>query len=177
MKYLSLLTLSAAFFLTSCSKSESTSAADPRADSMKTAYRALTQAWDDGKQDEFDKYMAADYKSHNAMPGYDGLEGAKKMSKELKAGFPDMKTNIEDLRVDGDIIMARSRMTGTNSGAMMGGPATNKKMDVIGLEMTRWQNGKFVESWFAMEDMKMMQQLGMMPSMGAPPTDSTKKPM
>lgn len=140
----------------------------------------MTAAWDAGNVDEFDKYLTADYKSHNAMPGYEGLEGTKKMGKELKAGFPDMKTTIEDMRVDGDILMTRTRMVATNTGPMMGSPATNKKMDVIGLEMVRWSNGKFVESWFAMEEMKMMQQMGWMPPMGEAPAagaDSTKKPM
>lgn len=178
MKYLSLLTLAASFFLTSCGKSGSgDSSSNAQADSMKTAYKALTQAWNDGKPDEFDKYMSADYKSHNAMPGYDGLEGAKKMAKEIVAGYPDMKTTIEDIRVDGDILMVRSRMVGTNTGPSMGMPATNKTMDVIGLEMSRWQNGKFVEGWFAMEEMKMLGQLGLMPPMDAMMSDSTKKPM
>ncbi len=181
MKYFSLLTLAALFFLTSCGKSGAgDSSSNAQADSMKAAYKALTQAWNEGKQDEFDKYMSADYKAHNAMPGYDGLDGAKKMSKELMVGYPDMNTSVEDVRIDGDILMARTRMTGTNTGAMMGMPAaTNKKMDVIGLEMARWHNGKFVEGWFAMEEMKMLGQLGLMPPMdgSAPPADTTKKPM
>ena len=178
MKYLSLLTLAALFLLTSCGKSGAgDSSANAQADSMKAAYKAMTQAWDDSKTEEFDKYMSADYKSHNAMVGYEGLEGAKRMNKDLKAGFPDMKTTIEDMRVDGDILMVRARITGTNSGSMMGGPATNKPMDVVSIEMNRWHNGKFVESWFAMEEMKMLGQLGVMPPMDAMMADTTKKPM
>jgi len=180
MKYFVLLAVAAFFSLSSCTKKGETSV-DARADSMKTAYKALIVAWDAGKADEIDKYIAADYLSHNPMPGTKGtLDDMKNMMKMMKAGYPDMKTTVEDLRVDGDILMARWTTTGTNSGSMMGMPATNKKMtDIMGLEMLRWHNGKFVESWFGMEEMKMMQQLGLMPSMGAaaPPSDTTKKPM
>jgi hypothetical protein len=48
-------------------------------------------------------------------------------------------------------------------------------MDVEGIEMVRWSNGKFVENWFVMEEQKMMTQLGLIPSMDAPPADTSKK--
>jgi hypothetical protein len=56
-------------------------------------------------------------------------------------------------------------------------PATNKKVDGRGMDWTRWENGKFVERWGAFEEMKMMQQLGMMPDAAAAHdhADSTKK--
>jgi predicted ester cyclase len=180
MKYFLLLTLAALFSLSSCSK-KAESSSNAQADSMKTAYKALIAAWDAANIEEIEKYISADYVSHNPMPGTKGnLDDMKNMVKMMKAGYPDMKTTVEDLRVDGDILMARWTTTGTNTGSMMGMPATNKKMsDVMGLEMVRWRNGKFVESWFGMEEMKMMQQLGLMPAMSgaAPPADSTKKPM
>jgi predicted ester cyclase len=120
-------------------------------------------------------------KDNNPMPnGKAGIEGMQDMAKSMKASFPDMKSTIEDMRVDGDVLTVRFKVSGTNSGPMMGGmPATNKKMDgVTGIEMMRWQNGKFVEHWGVFDVAKMMMQLGMMPPMhgeGAPAGDM--KPM
>ena len=55
-------------------------------------------------------------------------------------------------------------MTGTNSGPMMGMPATNKKMTgIMGIDMMRWENGKFVEHWGLFDEHAMMSQLGLMP--------------
>ncbi len=149
----------------------SDSAANPTADSMKAAYMAVTAAWDAGNADSMDRYVSATMIEHNAMPGQKpGLEGMKDMVKMMKAGFPDEKTTIDDIRIDGNTLIARSRMSGTNSGPMMGMPATNKKMtDVMGIDIVRWENGKFVEHWGLFDDHTMMQQLGLAPPMpGAP---------
>jgi predicted ester cyclase len=42
-------------------------------------------------------------------------------------------------------------------------PATNKPVDVYAVDVLRFENGKVVEYWGYMEEMKMMEQLGMMP--------------
>ena len=164
----------AAMLAAGCKMKEATAdtGSNPTADSMKAAYKAVAAAWDAGKPDELDKYIAANNVEHNPSPGQEpGLAGLKKMVVEMKAGFPDEKTTIEDIRVDGDILTARLRMTGTNSGPMMGMSATNKKMtDVMGFDQCRWENGKFVEHWGLFDEHTMMTQLGLMPP---PPGAST----
>jgi hypothetical protein len=56
-------------------------------------------------------------------------------------------------------------------------PPTNKKMtDVMGIDMIRWENGKFVEHWGLFDDHAMMSQLGLMPPPGGPPTADAGMP-
>jgi len=165
----------AALFATGCMKNNSAgSGMSATADSMKAAYTATAAAWDAGKVDEFDKYMSTNTVEHQTMPGQEpGLAGVKKMALMLHAAFPDMKTTIQDMRVDSNILVARFTMSGTNSGAMMGMPATNKKMtDVGGIDWVRWENGKFVEHWGYFDDRAMMSQLGLMPQHPGMPADS-----
>jgi predicted ester cyclase len=168
-----LLTVLAAFSLASCMKKEGAADAgvNAKADSMKTAWKAMAAAWDAGKTDEFDKYVSASFVDHDPMPGGKaGLAGMKDMATMMKSEFSDMTTKTDDMRVDGDVITARFSVSGTNTGSMMMGaiPATNKKMtDVDGIEMMRWENGKFVERWGVFNGMKMMMQLGLMPMPGA----------
>lgn len=137
------------------------------ADSMKAAWTALQTAWDAGNVDEFDKYVSPNFVEHNPFPGQEpGLAGLKKMAAGMKAGFPDEKTTIDQILVDSNMLVARSSVTGTNSGPMMGMPPTNKKMTgIMGIDMARWDNGKFVEHWGVFDAMSMMTQLGLMPSM------------
>jgi len=165
----------------SCNKKDAagTTAANLSADSMKTAYMGIIQAFETGNTADLDKYVAADSKDHQMMPGYPaGIEGLKKAIVDFKAAMPDGKYIVEDMRVDGDILVARVKMSGTNTGPMMGMPATGKKVtDMMFIDWVRWQNGKFAEHWGVGEDMKMMEQLGLMPPMGAPPADSSKKAM
>jgi predicted ester cyclase len=135
------------------------------ADSMKAAYTAISAAWDAGKVDEFDKYVSANSIDHSMMTGQEpGLAGMKKMAAEMKVGFPDEKSTIDGMYVDSNILVARFTMNATNSGPMMGMPPTNKKItDVMGIEMMRWENGKFVEHWGLLDQHAMMSQLGLMP--------------
>ncbi len=158
----------ATLLLASCGKKGGdgmATANNAKADSMKTAYKAMSEACDAGKVDEFDKYVSANSVDHDAMPGQKpGIAGLKDMASMMKAAYPDMKSTIEDMRVDGDVLTVRSKVSGTNSGAMMGMPPTNKKIsDVGGIDQMRWENGKFVEHWGVFDAAKMMMQLGMMP--------------
>jgi predicted ester cyclase len=144
------------------------------ADSMKAAWTAMQAAWDAGKVDEFDKYISPSFVENNPMPGQEpGLSGLKKIATGMKSWFPDEKTTINQIVVDSNILVARSSMTGTNSGSMMGMPATNKKMTaVMGIDMARWENGKFVEHWGLFDVNAMMTQLGLMPPPGAHAPDA-----
>jgi predicted ester cyclase len=137
------------------------------ADSMKAAYTALCAAWDAGKADELDKYISVNSVDHNMMPGQEpGLAGLKKIVMEMKTAFPDQKTTIDAMYTDSNMLIARTSASGTNSGPMMGKPATNKKMTgVMGVDIMRWENGKFVEHWGIFDVASMMMQLGMMPPM------------
>jgi predicted ester cyclase len=169
----------AAVLVSGCAKKDAGAGGmgNATADSMKTAYKAVSDAWDAGKVDEFGKYVAENAVDHNPMPGQaQGLAGMKKMATDLHTAYPDMKSTIEDLRVDGDMLTVRFTMRGTNSGPMMGMPPTNKKVEVMGIDQVRWQNGKFVEHWGLIDVPTMMQQLGMMPPPGAgmPPPDAGK---
>ena len=175
-----LVLMLAAGIISSCGKQDGAhDAHKAKADSMKTAYVALVAAMDAAAVDELGKYVAENAVDHNAMPGQKaGLAGLKEMVTMWKSSFSDVKTTVEKMYVDGDILIAHLRWQGTNTGPMMPGmPATNKKVDNYGVDWTRWENGKFVERWGAFEEMKMMEQLGLMPAMGgAPaPADSTKK--
>ena len=146
-------------------------AGNGKADSMKAAYKAVSEAWDAGNVDVFDKYIAVNSVDHNPMPGMpQGLAGMKEMAKVLKTAYPDMKSVNQDFRVDGDILTVRWSMSGTNSGPFMGMPPTNKKIsDIGGIDQVRWENGKFVEHWGYMDEHKMMQQLGLAPADGGDP--------
>jgi predicted ester cyclase len=57
-------------------------------------------------------------------------------------------------------------MTGTNSGPMGGMPASNKPVSVDGIDIIVVKDGKAVERWGIFDNMKMMQDMGMMPQQG-----------
>lgn len=92
--------------------------------------------------------------------------GLAQMMGMFRTAFPDLKVTIEDIIAKGDKVWAYTTMRGTNTGAFMGQPATGKKIEVKGIDIVRFANGKAVEHWGLNDDYTMMMQLGMIPAPG-----------
>lgn len=119
--------------------------------------------------DAIDKFVAADAVDHAAMPGQaPGLAGVKQMLNMYLTAFPDLHTKVEDMIAEGDKVVARITMTGTQKGEFMGVAPTGKKIDITGIDIVRFAKGKMVEHWGNEDDLGMMQQLGVVPPPGTP---------
>ncbi len=117
--------------------------------------------------DAFVEAFAPNFVEHNTPPGQDpGLEGVKQQISMLFAAFPDVQFTIEDLIAEGDKVVARGRMTGTHQGEFMGIPATGKQVTQTGIQIARIAKGKVVESWLQVDNLGLMQQLGVIPAQG-----------
>ena len=141
-------------------------------DQMKQTAQRFYDIWLAGKSDGLEEIIAENFISHNPIPGITstGIQQMKDMLAMSNATFTNNK--VEDMRMmaDGDRVIAHYRWKGVNTGPMGEGmPATNKPIDVYGVDVMRFENGKVVEHWGYMEDMKMMDQLGMGPGAAAPP--------
>ena len=98
-----------------------------------------------------------------------GLEPSKEGVKELfhmyRAAFPDLRMEAQDVLVSGDKVVARVRATGTHQGENLGMPATGKSLDVQLIDITRFgDDGLAHEHWGVFDALKMMQQLGAIPT-------------
>src|SRR5258707_14911302 len=112
--------------------------------------------------------IASDYVEHDPDQGQKpGLDGLKAQFQQYYATFPDMKMELKEIATDGDMVMTRVVITGTMKGKMGDAPPNGKSMDVEMFEQLRIKDGKMVERWGVFDSMKMMTQLGMMPSPGA----------
>ncbi len=59
--------------------------------------------------------------------------------------FPDRKFKEESLIAEGDTVVLRWSMTGTNRGKILGRRPTGKKVRTSGTEIVRIKNGKIIE--------------------------------
>ena len=122
-----------------------------------------------------DSLVASDYLEHCVDPGYTAdRTGLRKGWEDFVKGYPDLNSKVNFMTADSDCVSMQYTLTGTNTGSVMGMPATGKKINVDGVDIVRFKNGKAIEHWGYMEEMKMMMQLGMMPGMGG---DSAKAKM
>lgn len=132
---------------------------------MKQAAERFLDIWWTGKTDGLDAIVAENFTSHMAMPGVSstGIQQLKDMIAISSASFTESKAEDLHLTAEGDRVIAHYRWKAKNTGPMMEGmPATNAPVDVYTVDILRFENGKVVEHWGYMEEMKMMEQLGMM---------------
>lgn len=82
----------------------------------------------------------------------------------LRQGFPDLHFVVEDLIGEGDKVVVRYTITGTNTGPFMGRPPSGKTATWGGVTVTTVKAGKFQEEWVYPDRLSVMQQIGMVPS-------------
>jgi predicted ester cyclase len=76
-----------------------------------------------------------------------------------------MRMEVQDVVASGDKIVARVRYTGTNRREFMGAPASGKSVDVQLIDIFRFgDDGLAREHWGVMDQLTMMQQLGLAPA-------------
>ena len=92
-----------------------------------------------------------------------GLDGHRGIVTLFHGAFPDGQWTVEDLIAEGDRVVARTTFRGTHSGDFFGLPATGKAVDMAGVHIGRFAEGKIIEHWGTNDDLGMMRQLGAIP--------------
>jgi len=114
-----------------------------------------------------DEFFAPNIVDHSAPPGLPGgIEGQKYLIGMYLTAFPDMHLTVEDMIAEGDKVVARLTSDGTQQGEFMGISPTGKHVTVTVMDILRIAGGKFVEHWIEMDTLGLLQQLGVVPSMG-----------
>jgi predicted ester cyclase len=130
--------------------------------------RLMEEVFDRGNISLIDELFAPDFVEHEELPpGIPaGSEGVKQLSTMFRSAFPDFKATIDDMIAEGDKVVVRGTWSGTHEGEFMGIPPTGKRVSFGVIDIVRIAGGKFVEHWGQMDNMGLMQQLGLSPAPG-----------
>jgi steroid delta-isomerase-like uncharacterized protein len=128
--------------------------------------KRLYEAINAGDMEVFDDVVADDFVEHEELPGLEpSKEGVRAFFESFLAAFPDLRMEPVDILESGDKVVARVKVTGTNQGEFLGAPATGKAIDVQLIDIIRvGDDGLAHEHWGVMDQLTMMQQLGMVPA-------------
>lgn len=108
--------------------------------------------------------LSPNFVEHSSMPGLPGgIEGVRMFFSMLIAAFPDFHGTILDQLADGDKVADRVSVEATHTGPFMGIPATGKRVKFTFMDINRYADGKFVEHWGEVDNLGLMQQLGVVP--------------
>lgn len=120
-----------------------------------------------GELDRVEEFVTEDFVNHEAWPGEDpGHEGFRLRLRRLREAIPDLVMAVHESLAEGDLVAYRATLTGTQTGPLLGIPATGRRFSAQQMHFLRMRDGKASEHWACRDDLGMLMQLGIIPPMG-----------
>ena len=132
----------------------------------KAIIRRMTEEfYNQGNIESAERFFAATYVHHDpASPHIRDRDGLKEMVRGFRAGCPDSYIAIDQLVAEGDTVTKRWSFHATHTADLAGLPPTGKRIAMSGLELFRLEGGTIVECWTAYDNLSLMHQLGVIPT-------------
>jgi steroid delta-isomerase-like uncharacterized protein len=122
-------------------------------------------AWNEGNIRE--DLLSSDAVDHSQVGGKQTSEPGSGSFKHIVGMFrnamPDVKLSVEDQIYTTDKVVHRRRLNGTDTGGVMGMPPSNKPLTFTGTTVVRMRDGKIAERWANVDELGLLQQLGVVP--------------
>jgi steroid delta-isomerase-like uncharacterized protein len=123
----------------------------------------FAEAVQTGNFDAFKEVVSPQNIDHDPAPGQvQGPEGYRMLFTGLRTAFPDMSVTLETVVADEESIAFAYTLTGTQTGPLMGYPATGKKIKIRGMQISKFKDGMMVERWGSSDELGMLRQLGIL---------------
>jgi steroid delta-isomerase-like uncharacterized protein len=118
-----------------------------------------------GDLDTAGEFYAPNYVLHEPTSGeVRGLEAARQFAATYREAFPDLQSAIEDQVAEGDKVVSRFSGRGTHLGETEDfGPATGNSVEIAGITIDRFAEGRIVEEWTSYDALGLLQQIGLVP--------------
>jgi predicted ester cyclase len=126
--------------------------------------RFVEEFWNEGNEVTADELMAVDAEIHMPTGEVVDPDGLKGFAATFRGAFPDWHSTFEELVAEGDRVAERWTGRGTHLGELQGIPPTGKRVEAPGSVFYRIVGGKIVEFRGQLDMMRIMQQLGAIPS-------------
>jgi predicted ester cyclase len=130
--------------------------------------RGFQELMNRGQLDVADELVSEDFLNHEAPPEAPrGPSGLRFIVTMLRTAFPDLQFEVADLIAEGDTVVARTILQGTHDGhfTFWDIPPTGRRFVQEQIHIFRFVDGKAVEHRAVRDDLGMLQQLGVVPSL------------
>jgi predicted ester cyclase len=117
------------------------------------------EVWNTGNVNELDAVMDEKFVRHAESTSADGLENIKKLITGSRTSFPDLHLVLTDEIFSENRFAAHFSFTATNTGPGQF-PPTGKSVEVWGVVIGHFENGKLSEEWVGYDNQSFMEQLG-----------------
>lgn len=99
--------------------------------------------------------------SPEPMRGFQGYTAVLDM---MRGAMPDVSWKAEEFIAEGDKVMVRFTMTGTQTNPLMGMPASGKKICITAMNIYEFKDGKIVREHGLPDLFSLLVQLGAIPA-------------
>ena len=137
------------------------------AESVARRWAAL---WSTGDLRHADRVFADNVLDHRTSPmlSIEGIDGEKRFIASIRAAFPDLRVDVEDVVVQGNRVAARVVHRGTHRGTFLGLAPTGRAVTYEGTVIFRVENERVAERWGTVDLFGLVQQIA-----GSPVVDDT----
>ncbi len=134
----------------------------------------ITALFTGGDLSAVDRYLDPGFVNHDPpFPGApDGPEGMRQAGEMFRRAFPDWRSDLQQLIAEGDLVAENFIAHGTHHAALMGEAPTGREVVLRGVNIFRIADGKIVERWGPLDQLGLLQQLGLAPQPPAAATGS-----
>jgi predicted ester cyclase len=124
------------------------------------ARKALEQVCARGDLTLARECYATDFVDHVNALDLRGHEGIRRSTDLYRALFDDLQIRVVDQITEGDRVVSRWVMTGSNRG---------RAAEMSGITISRMEAGRIVEDWSALDSLELLRQLGLVRTLLAAP--------
>lgn len=89
-----------------------------------------------------------------------GREAGMKLLVSLTTVFPDLDIRIKDMIQEGNKVVVRSEISGTQATTFLGFPSRNRKIAIQAIDIHEFEGGKIVHTWHSEDWLTGLRQMG-----------------
>jgi predicted ester cyclase len=129
----------------------------------------ITALFTDGDLTAIDRYLDPEFVDHDPpLPDApDGPEGIRQAAALFRRAFPDWRSDDQQVIAEDDLVVEHFVAHGTHRGSVMGESPTGRDVVLRGINIFRIADGKITERWGRLDDLGLLQQLGLLPAPAA----------
>ncbi|MFE0555495.1 ester cyclase [Paenibacillus sp. NPDC058910] len=118
---------------------------------VETVNQFIEAFWNQSELESVDRFLTNDYQELS----YQSKEGLKKFAATILEAFPDKRYTVEEIIGQGDKVLVRMTVKGTQQGMFFGSAPTGNTIDVTLYRQYRVVDGKIAEhrGWIDMVSM------------------------
>ena len=115
---------------------------------------------DPSRRHEYFRLYSDDIVLHGYQGVEPGLESVKRFYNSFWIIFPDACVTVQELIEQGDTLVARYVITGTQRKALMGVPAAGQRIELPGISVLHFKGGHCFERWACSDSLFLLNQIG-----------------